>query len=530
MKNKVKMIMIFFALFILLTLLFYHLLFDHNKRLLNKVYKNISLKLDEEYKDVTDVFISLYDDKTQAIVNNGHGNNIKEALKDAINKSLRSINKNYKIKLIKLDLVNNILPITKNSLNFYVNQGYGISFEENLDISFLNEELVLGDLWDNDDIDKSLIGLNPKKQKENLEQYYAFKTIKMIYRDGKLLSNDLELNSKKDIDNIMKKATDYLTLQQKEDGSFVYGYNAIKDTNIEGYNIIRHCGALVSLAEQSSLNKDRDKLKEKIQKGIKYIEKHTVSGGDNQSLYVYQEKNDNSIKLGSNALALLAVTKYMEVYGTKDYLELAKKLANGILNMQNDNGGFIFLLTLPNLNPIESERYAYYEGEAVYALARFYAISNDKKYLDATFLALDYFISNDYDKYGDHWISYAVNEVTKYNLNQAYFDLGIKNYNLKKNSFLKLNQISATDFELLMNTLELYKRFNIEYDEELLEIIDKAFKSRIQDYLFEQEAMYLSNPIKYQNTFCVKSSSYRIRIDDVQHSLSGVYLYYKNIK
>lgn len=541
--RKSRNLVIYFVSILLLIILLLNLFSNSkNKNLLNKIYKDVFSNLTEEqYEDVTNVFISLYDEKEQAIVNNGQGDNAKEALSDAINKSLKTIDRDYKIKLVKLDFVNDVLPALESSVNFYVNQSYGIAFDENFSTDFLNEELILGNLWINNDKDGNLTRLNKYLQSQNKntveqlpENYYVFKTIKMSYEDGKLISSNLEPREenihKSDILDIMNNATEYLIKQQKEDGSFVYGYNASTDTLIDGYNIVRHCGTLVALAEQASLNKEKSNLKETIQNGISYIEKHSITSSDNESLYIYQTENDNSIKLGSNALALLAVTKYMEVYGTDEYLEFAKKLANGIVSMQDKNTGqFTFLLNFPDLAIIDSERYAYYEGEATYALARFYGISKDITYLNSAVLATDYFVLNDYAKYQDHWISYAVNELTKYISKQEYFDLGIKNYMDKKNGFLKFNQISNTDFELLMNTLELYKRFDVEYDDELLQIINKAFISRLQDYLFKDEAMYFSNPLKYQNTFCVKDSSYRIRIDDVQHSLSGMYLYYKNI-
>lgn len=539
MKIGVKKIII--CLVIVFSIISFYCFSNKNKNsiLLNKIYNDIFSNLEKvQNRNVNNVFISIWDEKRQAIVNVGTGDNVHKAFQKAMLKSLKSIKKDYTIKLVKIDFVKDVSIVQKNEIDYYIKNSYGIALDRNFTIAFLNEELTLGNLWAKNKY-QTLNNLNNylkyhhKKMIEELpDNYYIFQTNSFIYDDGILISSDLLGTSREqqiDVDNIlniMNNATHYLIKEQNMDGSFVYGYNATKDTIIEGYNMIRHCGTLVALAEQASLNKDKKGIKKALQKGISYIENHTVENNDN--LYVYQDKK---IKLGANALALLAITKYMEVYGTEEYLELGKKLANGIISMQNQKSGqFTFSLSLPSLKPLlNNTKHSYYEGEAAYALARFYGITRNKIYIDASSLAVDYFIENQYEQYEDHWISYASNEITKYIPQKKYLELGIKNYINKKEKFLQSENIFQTDFELIMNTLELYNRFHTQYDDDLLNLIKKGMESRIHDYLFKENYMYLTNPLKYQNVFCVKSSSCRIRIDDVQHSLSGVYLYYKNI-
>mgnify|MGYP005794295609 CR=1 FL=1 len=51
-------------------------------------------------------------------------------------------------------------------------------------------------------------------------------------------------------------------------------------------------------------------------------------------------------------------------------------------------------------------------------------------------------------------------------------------------------------------TFALAKLYGVTKEEKYLEATEKA--------------MYLSNPSKYVNTFCIIKSNYRIRIDDIQ--------------
>lgn len=69
------------------------------------------------------------------------------------------------------------------------------------------------------------------------------------------------------------------------------------------YNLVRHCGTLIALAEQGKIN-NNELLKRGIEKGISYIQNYLVENGN--SLYVL-ESGEKQIKLDANALALLAL-------------------------------------------------------------------------------------------------------------------------------------------------------------------------------------------------------------------------------
>lgn len=39
---------------------------------------------------------------------------------------------------------------------------------------------------------------------------------------------------------------------------------------------------------------------------------------------------------------------------------------------------------------------------------------------------MDQFVANDYQKYHDHWLSYATNEMLKHSQTEEYYRFGIK--------------------------------------------------------------------------------------------------------
>ena len=143
--------------------------------------------------------------------------------------------------------------------------------------------------------------------------------------------------------------------------------------------------------------------------------------------------------------------------------------------------------------------------------------------------AIKYFKENDYLTYYDHWISYTMNELSNYVIDKEYLEYGLRNV---FNSYSKIkNKLSPnpTNFEMLMQCFELYKKY-IEsgYNEidgytidDLKELILNKSLNLLNHYLYPEIAMFMSNPSKYVYTFSVKRDNYRIRIDDIQHSVMG---------
>lgn len=103
-----------------------------------------------------------------------------------------------------------------------------------------------------------------------------------------------------------------------------------------------------------------------------------------------------------------------EVFDDFSYLPHAQKLAQGILNLQLENGEFMHVLHYPSLQVKERFRIIYYYGEAAFALMRLYRLDKQQKWIDAVEKAFDHFIEKDYWKNHDHWLSYCTNELTAY--------------------------------------------------------------------------------------------------------------------
>ncbi|EUJ35384.1 hypothetical protein [Brochothrix campestris] len=256
---------------------------------------------------------------------------------------------------------------------------------------------------------------------------------------------------------------------------------------------------------------------------------------DVNTAYVVDKENNNEIKLGSNATAILAMTKYAEVSGDKSYNDTAEKLANGIIAMRNDETGhYNHVLHYPDFTIKDKFRIIYYEGEAVFALLRLYQLDGNKKWLDEVVSYFEIFIAEEYWKEHDHWLSYAVNELTDYLSEDKYYQFGLKNCADKLSFIYHRETTFATFLELTMAAYKMIDKIKQadkayllnDFDEELLrKTIDKRAEFQRVGFMYPEVAMYFKQPALVLNGFFIRHQSLRVRIDDVEHNLSGYIQY-----
>ena len=331
---------------------------------------------------------------------------------------------------------------------------------------------------------------------------------------------------------IIYNASSYLMNQVNADGTFIYGLRPQFDKEIDSYNILRHTGTIWSLICRYRIFPD-DALKEKIDSTIAYM-LDQIRYDDTGAGYMF-EADDAEIKLGSNGIAILALTEYMDVFQNDDYVEVCKKLGEGILKQQDpETGGYWHVLT-PDFEKLEEFRTVYYDGECTFGLTRLYNLTGEQKWLDAACRAIDHFIDKDYTQYRDHWVAYSLNEVTKVLDRQDYYEFALANATNNYKRILGRWRTYPTNLELLVSAFETWQRmvdkgidtgdFNVQ---DLVDAIAARANRQLSGYFFPEQAMYMANPQRILDSFMMRDDKFRVRIDDVQHNIGGFYLYWKN--
>ena len=335
------------------------------------------------------------------------------------------------------------------------------------------------------------------------------------------------------IRSVITGASEYLVSQIDRNGKFVYGYFPVFDNELKNYNILRHASSLWSLINLYRMSGDAS-LIPKLNSALGYMLTYIEHKDDDVSYLI--ERRTGEVKLGGNSVAVIMLTEYMDVFESSKYINIVRKLANGILELLNqESGTYWHILEFPGFARKEEYRTVYYDGEATFALARAYTYTKDQRCLDGAKAAVENFITRNYIKHRDHWVAYALYEVTRYITDVRYYEFALRNADENLQAIYNRATSFHTYLEMLMVSWRTYQRAihnNIDSDyiksydpTRLAQTIYYRARHMLNGYFYPEYAMYMKSPGKIAGSFMVRHHNYRVRIDDNQHFIGGYYLY-----
>ena len=425
---------------------------------------------------------------------------------------------------------------------------YGIAFDDAFATALLEEQLNAGSVYhyESDTIDPEalnrVLGENGLPALAALpDEVTAFRCFSWLCdEEGQvlLLGSEGEDTGRRRVrtvdaalaETLVADGTAWLAAQVREDGSIAAGFYPRFDREIETVNLLRHASALWALAEQAQRSGD-PALTPIVQRAAEQLKGHVVPEGEAAWL---TEPAEQERKLGGNALAIVALSAAARVTG-KDCLDLCRRLGEGILLMQKEDGSFVHVLHSDG-----SEKAAFravaYDGEAAFALCRLYELTGEEKWLEAAARAADHFVAADYTQHRDHWVSLALAALTRHRPEDAWYTLALRNASVNLNDIYFQPTTWNTDLQLLLATFEVAERLEAEgrdpaqldpgFDlRELLSTIHQRALKLLNGCFFPELAMYMQCPERILGAFFVRQDGFRVRIDDVQHCLAGYRMY-----
>lgn len=187
------------------------------------------------------------------------------------------------------------------------------------------------------------------------------------------------------------------------DGRFTY--RTFNGEPMPGYNLLRHCGTVWSIAEVAHHLGGMDEEVAAAKRAMKMIiDQRLVLFGSGLCV-----SGGKATKLGGAGLAILALVALdrFDVWG--GYVPIAESLADFIISMRRRDGDFHHKLFLKSRR-IADFRSDYYTGEALFGLLRLYQATRRRKLL--LDVARDSITKLKARHYGvreqSHWMLYAL--------------------------------------------------------------------------------------------------------------------------
>lgn len=330
---------------------------------------------------------------------------------------------------------------------------------------------------------------------------------------------------------------DYLVRIQKPDGSFHYYYDPSEDRfEARRYNIVRHTGAAVSLLDLLATTRDARYL-DAARSAIKFLKTRFREIRAGKAFYVLDF--DGKAKLGANGLALVALTKQIELDPQSGDRASARRLANLILSMQRKDGSFQTRLLLRSTDE-EGNESLYYPGEAMLGLVRLFRSTGDRRLLEAARRGAEFLIDSQRQagtlpadawlmqalealynighekKYADHLI--ALSEAM---MATQYTDSDPAGYAGGFGPGTPRGTPAASRAEGLLSAYRVARSSRSSRASAISESLKASARFQLAQQLRADDAS-LPNPQRAGGGFRESLTSMRVRIDFVQHNISSL--------
>jgi hypothetical protein len=204
----------------------------------------------------------------------------------------------------------------------------------------------------------------------------------------------------------------YLARMVRNDGSYRYEVDPIKNEDSPGYNWPRHSGATWYLSDVAIYSQDQT-MQRAAERAARRLAGYALVDCGERRCIAEGDRAD----LGSSALALLAFVELVEGGLAPDLRQPILDLCAFLRSQQRPDGEFMHFYDRVAKRPID-QQVLYYTGEAAFALSRASRITKDPRDLEAGRKALAvlverpfWYVAWRYFWGAEHWTCHAMNDL-----------------------------------------------------------------------------------------------------------------------
>lgn len=508
------------------------------------------------------LFLTIGDGRRPSCVVFGAGLGLPEAGQFAVERLLPHVADFSRPLWVKLDVVQLVLPPVvlspDSNISGFERSLQGLALDRELGVAFLPEELVAA----------TLVNSEGQPRPRNMARYLERRCPSVAAPPGLATATVLRARpftavgffhdgtravplyrghrlfrqlTCAELDAAARAGGAYLTRAIDSTGRFAYKYLPKTDEEPETYNLTRHAGTLFAMADLLRQTGDHT-LRDAVDRGLDYLVAQAKPYGPRRRNMVCLVDGDK-IKLGTVALAVVAIVEHASATGDLRHQTVAQRLGHYLLDAQQKDGQFVCQRAYPGGAPLSfvSE---YYPGEAVLAFARLHGLDGDTRWLDAAERGAQYLIKvRDKDLSlnalpHDHWLLYALDVLYRARPDPLYLEHALRLAQAIRQTQHRYspyadylggyydpprNAPTATRAEGLLAAHRLARDFG--RPEEAKAILDAAawaVSFVLQTQFAPETVLYLGDPGRALGGFRRELTNYEIRIDYVQHSLSAL--------
>jgi small neutral amino acid transporter SnatA (MarC family) len=215
------------------------------------------------------------------------------------------------------------------------------------------------------------------------------------------------------IDRSASHAVQWFARNQNPDGTWLYEYDTDDNTDMGGYNLVRHAGAVMGLYQAA--NAGQPDALESADRGMAWVRDHLVEHDDWTTL-----ADNGRAPTGGAALLASGLVERRLLTGDTSNDDLLRRLGRFMEAMTEPDGAVTAQYSTSRFEPEADSRSKYYTGEAYWALARLHRLFPDEHFGEpadriGNYLATERDDVEDYwPPIPDHWVAYGLAETVQF--------------------------------------------------------------------------------------------------------------------